>query len=116
MEQCALCFRNVSKAELFSVSDCGKKTFECKDEKVCREIADNARKNHALLIKTNRSLTFKEKYGVDITDLIELPRLRDASIHYYDASNNRIFTQKLWDNDGEMEINDSPQLKRLLNL
>ena len=80
MEQCALCFRNVSKAELFSVSDCGKKTFECKDENVCREIADNARKNHALLIKTNRSLTFKEKYGVDITDLIELPRLRDASI------------------------------------
>ena len=117
METCGLCGRNVADGDLFSVSDCGKKTFECKDEKICREIAEKTRKERAIAAKAARTAAFREKYGVGIEDLVELtPRLRDASVHYYDSIYDRIFTQKLWDNDGEMEVNDSSQLRSLYKI
>lgn len=117
MESCALCGRSMAVCDLFSVSDCGKKTFECKDEKICREIAEKTRKERAIAAKVARSSAFREKYGIGIEDLVELtPRLRDASVHYYDSVYDRIFTQKLWDNDGEMEINNSSQLRAMYKI
>jgi hypothetical protein len=103
--------------ELFSVSDNGKKTFECKDEVVCRQVAEKTRKERAMAAKVARSAKFREKYGIGIEDLVELtPRLRDASVHYYDSVYDRIFTQRLWDNDGEMEINNSAQLRAMYKI
>lgn len=117
METCALCGRTMVVGDLFSVSDRGKKTYECKDEKVCRDIEVKTRKERAIAAKAARSDLFRKKYGVGIEDLVELtPRLRDASVHYYDSIYDRIFTQKLWDNDGEMEINNSPQLRAIYKI
>ena len=117
METCALCGRSMAVGELFSVSDCGKKTFECKDEVVCRQVTEKTRKERAIAAKAARTAVFREKYGVGIEDLVELtPRLRDASVHYYDSIHDRIFTQKLWDNDGEMEINNSTQLRTIYKI
>ena len=117
METCELCGRNLPTTELFSVSNLGEKTFECKDEDVCLDIARQVRKDKAIKAKADRSAAFREKFGVNIEDLVELtPRLRDASVHYYDKSGDRVFTQKLWDNDGEMEINNSPQIRVLYKL
>lgn len=117
METCVLCGRTVAISDLFSVSDCGKKSFECKDEVVCRQVAEKTRKERAIAAKAARSTVFREKYGVGIEDLVELtPRLRDASVHYYDSVYDRIFTQRLWDNDGEMEINNSAQLRAIYKI
>ncbi len=117
METCGLCGRTMSTSVMFSVSDGGKKSFECKDEKVCRDVAIQTRKERAIKAKADRSAAFREKFGVNIEDLVELmPRLRDASIHYYDSVYDRIFTQKLWDNDGEMEINNSAQLRTIFKI
>lgn len=97
METCALCCRIVAVGEMFSVSDNGIKTFECKDEKICRQVAEKTRKERANTAKAARTSAFREKYGVEIKDLVELkPLMRDASVHYYDTIYDRIFTQKLW--------------------
>lgn len=112
-----MCGRNLPTNDLFSVSNLGKKTFECKDEDVCLDVATQVRKDKAIKAKADRSAAFREKFGVNIEDLVELtPRLRDASVHYYDKVGDRVFTQKLWDNDGIMEINNSPQLRALFKL
>jgi transposase len=34
----------------------------------------------------------------------------------YGNVGDRIFTQQLWNNDGDMTLNESPQLRRLFNL
>ncbi len=117
METCELCGQTLSLGELFSVSNQGKKTFECKDEVACRKLATEHRALKAAKAKTERTAAFREKYGVDLCELVELtPRMRDASIHYYDAVGDRIFTQALWDQDGEMKINNSPQLRAIYKL
>lgn len=117
METCGLCGRTMSIGELFSVSELGKKTFECKDEDTCLDVATQVRKEKAIKAKVNRAAAFREKFGVNMEDLVELkPRLRDASVHYYDKSGDRIFTQALWDQDGEMKINNFPQLREIYKL
>ena len=113
METCGLCGRSMPSADVFSVGN----AFECKDEDVCLDVATQVRKEKAIKAKADRSAAFREKFGVNIEDLVELtPRLRDASVHYYDKAGDRVFTQKLWDNDGIMEINNSPQLRALFKL
>lgn len=112
MESCALCCQVAPVTNMFSVSNRGTKTFECKDEtkckRVCKENADKA--------KTNKLTTFREKFGVNMEDLVELsPRMRDASIHYYDKVGDRIFTKCLYE-DGEIQLNESPQLRRMFKL
>jgi hypothetical protein len=117
METCGLCGRTMPSSDMFSVSNMGKKSFECKDEAICRNVAEKTRKERAIKAKADRSAAFREKFGVNIEDLVELmPRLRDASVHYYDSVYDRIFTQKLWDNDGEMEINNSAQLRAIYKI
>jgi hypothetical protein len=117
METCVLCERIMPNSDVFSVSNLGKKTFECKDEDVCLDVATQARKEKAIKAKANRSAAFREKFGVNIDDLVELtPRLRDASVHYYDKVGDRIFTQQLWNNDGDMTLNESQQLRRMFKL
>ena len=117
METCVLCGRIMPNTDVFSVSNLGKKTFECKDEDVCLDVATQARKEKAIKAKADRASAFREKFGVNIEDLVELtPRLRDASVHYYDKVGDRIFTQQLWNTDGDMTLNESDQLRRLFNL
>ena len=113
METCGLCGRSMQSSDVFSVGN----AFECKDEDVCLDVATQVRKEKAIKAKTDRSAAFREKFGVNIQDLVELtPRLRDASVHYYDSIYDRIFTQKLWDNDGDMEINNSAQLRAIYKI
>lgn len=117
METCALCERSVPNADMFSVSNWGKKSFECKDERTCQTIAAQVRKDKAIKNNANRAAAFREKFGVNIEDLVELgPRLRDASVHYYDKVGDRIFTQPLWNDNGDMTLNESVQLRRMFNL
>ena len=117
METCGLCERKLPTKDLFSVSNMGNKTYECKDEDACLDVATQMRKEKAIKAKSDRSVAFREKHGVGIEDLVELtPRLRDASVHYYVKVGDRVFTQKLWDNDGEMSVNQSEQLRKLYKL
>jgi hypothetical protein len=117
METCELCGQHLSLGELFSVSNQGKKTFECKNEESCGKLAVEHRALKAAKAKAERIAAFKEKFGVDLCDLVELtPRMRDASIHYYDKVGDRVFTQALWDQDGEMKINNSPVLRKMHGL
>lgn len=116
MEHCELCGRQQSVNDMWSVSGI-KKTYECKDEAACRKLAAEHRALKAAKAKAERTVAFKEKFGVDLCELVELsPRLRDASIHYYDSVGDRIFTQALWDQDGEMKINTNPQLRAVYGL
>ena len=117
METCGLCERNLPTKDLFSVSNMGNKTYECKDEDACLDVATQMRKEKAIKAKSDRSVAFREKFGVNFEELVELsPRLRDASVHYYDKVGDRIFTQKLWDGNGIMSLNQSEQLRKLYKL
>jgi hypothetical protein len=117
METCELCGQTLSLGELFSVSNQGKKTFECKDEVACRKLTAEHRALKAAKAKTERAAAFREKFGVDLCDLVELtPRMRDASIHYYDPRGNRIFTQALWEPNGELKLNTNDRLRVLFGL
>ena len=69
METCVLCERSMPNTDVFSVSNLGKKTFECKDEDVCLDVATQARKEKAIKAKAMRSSAFREKFGVNIEDL-----------------------------------------------
>jgi hypothetical protein len=117
MENCALCGRLMSLGDMFTVSDGGKKTYECKDEVACNALKAEYRKQKAAREKADMSASFREKYGICVEDLTELtPRMRDASVHYYDPVGDRVFTQALWQPDGDMSVNTSVQLRAIYKL
>ncbi len=116
---CSLCDFENNINKMFVVHSGGTKTYECSDEKNCKlrqpekqkKDFENKQKNYS-----NKLNIFNEKYGVLFEKLEKLPAFRDASTHYYDRKNDRIFTKSMFaaeDDLPELNTNDEYLRKAL---
>ena len=124
---CELCKNQIDRTKVFDVKSQGKNTYECVDTKECnkgvqllrekeRKIKEEQRRSRLSELERNMEDNYDELvekfgtwekeeqikmiFGVDFDDLIELPRARDASIHYRHKDTERKYTwsmyKKVW--------------------
>lgn len=117
MNICELCKTERTFDDFWVVNNLsGKKTLECKNERDCANKQKVLRDAKMKADKEAKELELITKWGIKSDDLEELPRLRDASIHYYDRANDRIFTLPLHGGDNTMHVDTNASLRRCYNL
>jgi hypothetical protein len=112
---CVLCKREVEKNKVYDVKSSGQTTYECVDSKECsKEVArvnEELRRNRLSEFERNYEDNYDDlvnKYGslekeeqlkmmfnIEFEDLIELPRFRDACIHYKHKDSDQKYTWSL---------------------
>ena len=124
---CELCKKQIDRTKVFDVKSQGVSTYECVDTNECRKgvellreqerkIKDEQRRSRLTELERNMEDNYDELvkkfgtwekeeqlkmiFGIDFHDLIELPRARDASIHYRHKDTERKYTwsmvRKVW--------------------
>lgn len=115
---CSKCEREMPISKLTGMSIKRQVTFECIDEKDCREnnkkLIDDENKNK--LIEDNKIIhkdlpkeeQMKAIYGIDYDQLIEIPqRFRDASIHYYHPPSDKVYSFSFCNNKWKEQMTNT---------
>lgn len=93
---CSLCGSQNLDTNMFACYDQGVKTYECTDEKKC-----NYNKKIYKEKQNQEKLQKFKDANIDISwdNLEELPRFRDASIHYYDRKHDLFFIKSIYESE-----------------
>ena len=90
--ECGNCHRVQPQSMVFFLTH--NKSYECVDEKECRRIAPPPKH----VPKNQADWVGFAILDIDMDDLDELPRMRDACVHYVHRITGKKYTQKLFGN------------------